>query len=154
MKDKINLLNYGLKNSRYSPQISLVLFDGSAGNMLIKDQNIQIIDLASAGYFEPLTDFCAHFFCMKDILILNYKGKMFWDHFVESYKVNGGRLPPEPYLTQLFHIINVFFLCEAIVVYKTHTGLDKREKTKELMDSLRRVMSLTSPNISDIAKAL
>ncbi len=154
MKDKINVLNYGLRNSRYSPQISLVLFDGSAGNMLINDKNIQIIDLVNVGYFEPLTDFCAHFFCMKDILILNYKGKSFWDHFVESYKAHGGKLPQEPYLTQLFHVINVYFLCDAIVGYKTHLGSNKREKTKELIESTRRVMRLVSPSISDIAKTL
>jgi len=154
MKDKIIPLSLELKNSGYSSQICLVLFDGSAGNMLINDKNIQIIDLAEAGYFEPLTDFCAHFFCMKDILILNYKGKSFWDHFVESYKAHGGKLPQEPYLTQLFHIINVYFLCNAIVGYKTHSGSNKREKTNELIESTRRVMNLVSPNISDIAKAL
>ena len=154
MKNKVIPLRNNLKNSGYSPQISLVLFDGSAGNMLIKDQNIQIIDLASAGYFEPLTDFCAHFFCMKDILILNYKGKSFWDHFVESYKAHGGILPSEPHLTQLFHIINVYFLCDAIIGYKTHSGSNKREKTNDLIKATRRVMSLVSPNISDIAKAL
>ena len=67
MKNKNKSLSHELKNFGYSPQISLVLYDGSAGNMLIKDDNIQFIDLASAGYFEPLTDFCAHFFCMKDL---------------------------------------------------------------------------------------
>ena len=154
MKNKNKSLSHELKNSGYSPQISLVLFDGSAGNMLINDNNIQFIDLASAGYFEPLTDFCAHFFCMKDILMLNYNGKILWDYFVESYKSHGGKLPPEPYLTKLFHIINVYFLCDAIVVYKTHSGLDKREKTKKLIDSTRRVMKLVSPSICDISKAL
>ena len=154
MKDKIIPLNYELINSGYSPQISLVLFDGSAGNMLINDKNIQIIDLVNIGFFEPLTDFCAHFFCMKDIFISNYKGKSFWDHFVESYKAHGGILPSEPHLTQLFHIINVYFLCDAIIGYKTHSGSNKREKTNELIRSTRRVMSLVSPNISDIAKVL
>ncbi len=154
MKNKNKSLSHELKNFGYSPQISLVLYDGSAGNMLIKDDNIQFIDLASAGYFEPLTDFCAHFFCMKDILMLNYNGKMLWDYFVESYKVHGGKLPPEPYLTKLFHIINVYFLCDAVIVYKTHSGLDKRKKTKKLIDSTRRVMKLVSPSICDIARAL
>tara|TARA_B100000989_G_C19528814_1_gene468483 strand:- start:2944 stop:4050 length:1107 start_codon:yes stop_codon:yes gene_type:complete len=154
MKDKIFPLSYELKNSGYSPQISLVLFDGSAGNMLINDKNIQIIDLVNLGFFEPLTDFCAHFFCMKDILISSYKGKRFWDHFVESYKAHGGILPSEPYLTQLFHIINVYFLCDAIIGYKTHSGSNKREKTNELIEATRRVMSLVSPNISDIAEVL
>ena len=154
MRDKIIPLSYELKNSGYSPQISLVLFDGSAGNMLVSDKNIQIIDLVNLGYFEPLTDFCAHFFCMKDILILNYKGKSFWDHFLEGYQAHGGILPSEPYLTKLFHIINVYFLCDAIVGYKTHLGPNKRKKTNELIKATRRVMSLVSPNISDIAKAL
>ena len=103
MRDKIIPIIFELKNSGYSPQISLVLFDGSAGNMLISDKNIKIIDLVNVGYFEPLTDFCAHFFCMKDTLILNYKGKSFWDHFVEGYRAHGGILPSEPYLTKLFH---------------------------------------------------
>ena len=41
------------------------------------DKNIQIIDLVNVGFFEPLTDFCAHFFCMKDILISQFQGKSF-----------------------------------------------------------------------------
>ena len=90
MKDKIPSLSTNLTNSNYSPQICFTLFDGSAGNMLINDKNIQIIDLVNVGFFEPLTDFCAHFFCMKDILISQFQGKSFWDHFLENYKYNGG----------------------------------------------------------------
>ena len=154
METKIDNLSNDLKQSGYSPKISLVLFDGSAGNMLASDKNLNIFDFVNVGFFEPITDFCAHFFCMKDILISNYKGKRFWDHFVENYKAHGGILPSEPHLTQLFHIINVYFLCDAILGYKTHLGSNKREKTNELIEATRRVMSLVSPNISDIAKAL
>ena len=57
-------------------------------------------------------------------------------------------------MTELFHIINVYFLCDAIVGYKTHAGYNKREKTDELIKSTKRVMSLVSPTVSDIAKAL
>ena len=37
---------------------------------------------------------------------------------------------------------------------ESHSGSNKREKTNDLIEATRRVMSLVTPNISDIAKAL
>jgi aminoglycoside phosphotransferase (APT) family kinase protein len=154
MEDKIKSLSKEFKSSGYLPQISLSLFDGSAGNMLIKDRDIQVLDFTCVGYFEPIIDFCAHFFCMKDILSSEYKGKKFYEYFIDFYKIQGGKLPPEPFLSQLFHIVIVYFLCFSIVYYKTHLSLDKQKQTNEIMKVTDRVINLKSPNMFDIVNKL
>ena len=72
----------------------------------------------------------------------------------DFYKIQGGKLPPEPFLSQLFHIVIVYFLCFSIVYYKTHLSLDKQKQTNEIMKVTDRVINLKSPNMFDIVNKL
>lgn len=143
-----------LESSGYLPQPRLGLYDGFAGNMLISDDFISLIDMDLVGYYEPATDFSPFIFSLKNILFIQTGEGTFWDYFLSCYLKYGGVLPEKELLNQMILIMTVNLALHNVIYCKNHLGASKRKNTVYMIRLARSLMSLTSPDIKQIVRAM
>lgn len=139
-----------LDQAEYTPRPRMVLYDGFCGNMLIEGERITLIDLALAGYFEAVTEFCALIFPLNALLLKREGDQRYWDHFVNSYTSYGGVLPPTALMLGLLHVMFVNLLVHNAIYCGESRGLDKRAKASQLMESALAVMAKKPRSIDDL----
>ena len=130
-----------IDQSEYTPQPRLVLYDGFCGNMLIEGKTINLIDMAMAGFFEPVTDFCAFIFPINTLLLETANGKPYWDHFLDGYREHGGLLPPNHLMLRLLHVMFVLTLVHQLIYWHEASAQDKRNRVVPLAETIRSMMA-------------
>ncbi len=144
----------GIERSDYSPTPRLVLYDGFCGNMLIDGDTINLIDMALAGYFEPVTEFCAFIYPLKAMLLEGAGCGRYWDHFISSYIEHGGTLPPKPLMLRLLNVMFVSILLHQMVYCAESRGWDKRAQVGPLAEIVSSMLATEPHSIDDIINLL
>ena len=143
-----------LAASGYDAKPRLVLYDGSAGNMLVSGRRIGIIDIALTGYFDVTTEFCGFFHAMKDVLLQDHDGRSFWTLFAAEYQDAGGILPPERVLWALIHLGQVLLQLHNLVYNATHNNPARHARVREMHRAVSNLMALKNATPVRLAAAL
>ncbi len=143
-----------IEQSDYRPQPRLVLYDGSAGNMLIHGDTISLIDMDLAGYFEPVTEFCAFIFPLKSLLLETGNQRRYWDHFLDSYVQHGGLVPPTQLMVRLLHMMFINILLHQLVYCKESRGPDKQSQVGQLVATISHMLTARPKRIEDVVSLI
>jgi len=143
-----------LASSGYQAKPCLVLYDGSAGNMLVSGRRIGVIDIALTGYFDPTMEFCSFFHALRDILLENYRDGSIWDLFADRYRDAGGTLPPDRVLWALIHLGQMILQLHNLVYNATHHNPARRNRLREVAGAIGRLVEIDNPTSHRLAAAL
>lgn len=143
-----------LAQSDYVPQPRLVLYDGFCGNMLIGGDTISLIDMAMAGWFEPVTEFCAFIYPLKTMLLERSGNRRYWDHFTDAYREHGGVLPSADLTARLLHVMFVHVLVHQLIYWKESPGKDKQAKAGPLARTVSSMMRAKPQSIDDVVQMI
>lgn len=143
-----------LEQSDYVPQPRLVLYDGFCGNMLIKGEAISLIDMATAGWLEPVTEFCAFLFPLKNMLLKRAGERRYWDHFTDAYCEHGGTLPPPELMARLLHVMFVDILVHQLIYLQESPAKDKQAKVGPLVRTVSSMMLARPRSIDDVVQVI
>ena len=142
----LNLINK-IQKSGYKFEPTLTLYDASAGNMLIRNKKISLIDFSTAAYAEKIMDFTSMFFVLRNIFIKNFKKNNIFEYFFEYYKRNGGDLPNKENFLDLLRIHLVNHFIKTSIYFKNHNNKKKDLKHKKF---LRLAFALTKqPHLNE-----
>ena len=143
-----------LEKSTYEATPRLVLYDGSAGNMLVSGKRIGVIDIALTGYFDATTEFCSFFHAMRDVLLQDYRGRSYWDFFAARYREAGGTLPPDGLLWALILLGQMNLQLHNLVYNATHNNPARRNRVGEMAGAIKKLMAIDKATPKRLAAAL
>lgn len=124
-----------------SVQARLVLYDGSAGNMLVDGHSVAVIDQALCGWFPAWSEFGPVVFAFRRLLTEKLGEISGWDWLLDRYAAHGGELPQGSLLYDALAITMTDLILHNIIYGRTHRDLRKREKVGGLVALARRLMA-------------
>ena len=148
---EIGVLQELLKKDGYQPVPRLVFYDGFAGNMLIDGDAITMIDMALAGFFEPLTEFCTVIYSLKSILFSENDSDSEWEQFLQAYRSHGGQLPPTHILVRLMHIMCVNLMLHNAIYCRSFQDAGRQSQSHMLAGNALALMNCNPQSVAQLA---
>ena len=143
-----------LRDSGYAPAPRLCLIDGFCGNMLTDGDRINLIDMAMGGFFEPVTEFCAFVYPLRELLLEQAGEVTYWEHFLDAYHKHGGRLPSLPLVVRLLRFMFVPGLVQQFIYLKESPSDEQHQKAKALSAKMPGLMSLRVDGLRDVVASI
>jgi hypothetical protein len=125
---------------------SLVLYDGSAGNMLVDKERIGLIDFDRALYTCPLVEFCGPLYCLERFFFKGSDNDRLWRHFLSTYTSAGGYLPSERDLSVLLKDFMIDYLITSAIDALDHRLELKVKAGMAMIESIHRIINLDNFN--------
>jgi len=143
-----------LRDSGYNPAPRLCLIDGFCGNMLVDGDRINLIDMAMGGFFEPVTEFCAFIYPLRELLLEQTGERTYWEHFLNAYEKHGGRLPALPLVARLLRFMFVHVLVQLLIYWKESPSAEQQRKAEALSEKMSGLMDLRVEGLSDVVRVI
>lgn len=144
----------GLRASGYVSTPRLCLIDGFCGNMLMDGERINLIDMAMGGYFDPITEFCAFVYPLRDLLLEKTNESNYWEFFLAAYQAHGGNLPLLPLLARMLRFMFVHVLIQQLIYWKESPAIVQQSKARKLAGKLPEFMGASIKGLQDVVKVL
>lgn len=143
-----------LIDSGYPSSPRLCLIDGFCGNMLMEGDRIHLIDMAMGGFFEPVTEFCAFVYPLRELLLESADESTYWEHFLGAYEKHGGRLPSLPLIARLLRFMFVHVLVQQLIYWKESPSAEQQRKAEALSAKMSGLMSSRVDGLQDVVTAI
>ncbi len=154
LKTDVPAILGSIERGRYRLTPALVLYDSVGGNMLSSGTRIGIIDVSTAGWYEPMMEFCSLLFSLNRVLLETDRGESFMTLFLRRYTAHGGKLPAIALLPEFLRILLLNDLFAAFLYFGNHRGADKRKKAPHIERLIYQTMGVRKPNWTSLVAAI
>jgi predicted Ser/Thr protein kinase len=133
---------------------TMVVFDGSAGNMLVDEAEIYLIDFDRSMYACNLFDFCATLYCLEWYFFDGSYFDVRWNDYLVAYRQLGGSLPQSDDFDRLFPYIMLDYLVLSAIDGIDHILTKKQESARNLCSEIIDLMTEDSITTESIVKSI
>lgn len=150
----LNIFDVYLKKYKNLNEASLVIFDGSAGNMLINSNEIALIDFDRSHYGCSLVDFCATLYCLEEYFFDKNFNDLYWNIFLVKYQNSGGWVPNYIDFDKLFPHIFIDFLMSSAIDGINHRLERKKNSAKYTFAEINKLIKKNNLTIKDVVQSI
>ena len=134
---------------------TLGLYDLGGGNMLIDDENINVLDLSTCGWYETIMDFCGFYFSLGSFMDRKLDKDITADDLFKKYYTEfGGSLPDERIFDSLIKVFLYNELISFAIYSANHRSKLKNDKYPNILKNALEIWSVDNKSMFKFLDAI